>query len=368
MSALTRGKHAEGLGTMLELIGLKKSFDKTPVLNGISLNMREGEFVTLLGPSGCGKTTTLRIVAGLTEPDEGRVVLEGRDITNLVPEKRDVNTVFQSYALFPHMNVEKNISYGLRARGVKRAQWQERVREMLRLVELEGYEKRMPDKLSGGQRQRVAIARAVVLNPKILLLDEPLGALDLKLRRQMQQELKQIQKRLGIAFLYITHDQEEALNMSDRIAIMQQGRFEQIGTPEEVYERPATRFAAGFIGQTNFLSCQVEEVLPDGGLTLSFGGTRFPARRPDFAVRPGETIAVCLRMERVRLTRAPQGACAIPGVLKSRRYAGGSIREEVEVFGGQEIALIMQSASEERVEEGQQVYLCWNREEAALVR
>ena len=209
--------------TILELDHIEKHFGDTGVLHGVSLSVQHGEFVTLLGPSGCGKTTTLRIIAGLETPDAGRVVLRGKDVTAAPPEKRDVNTVFQNYALFPHMNVEKNISYGLRVRGVKKPEWQRRVAEMLRLVQLEGYEKRMPSQLSGGQRQRVAIARAVVLNPKLLLLDEPLGALDLKLRQQMQQELKDIQKRLGIAFAYITHDQEEALNMSDRIATMREG-------------------------------------------------------------------------------------------------------------------------------------------------
>lgn len=208
---------------LLEIQDLHKSFGAQEVLKGISLSIAHGEFVTLLGPSGCGKTTTLRIIAGLEQPDSGRVLLSGQDVTALPPDKRNVNTVFQNYALFPHMNVEKNISYGLRVRGAKKADWQKCVEEMLRLVQLEGYEKRMPSQLSGGQRQRVAIARAVVLNPDALLLDEPLGALDLQLRRQMQSELKTIQKRVGIAFVYITHDQEEAMNMSDRIAIMRAG-------------------------------------------------------------------------------------------------------------------------------------------------
>lgn len=242
---------------LLEIQDLHKSFGAQEVLKGISLSIAHGEFVTLLGPSGCGKTTTLRIIAGLEQPDSGRVLLSGQDVTALPPDKRNVNTVFQNYALFPHMNVEKNISYGLRVRGAKKADWQKCVEEMLRLVQLEGYEKRMPSQLSGGQRQRVAIARAVVLNPDALLLDEPLGALDLQLRRQMQSELKTIQKRVGIAFVYITHDQEEAMNMSDRIAIMRAGQFEQVGTPEDVYDRPQTNFAARFIGQTNLLSGEV---------------------------------------------------------------------------------------------------------------
>ena len=353
---------------MLNIRGLKKQFDQSDVLRGVSLDIAAGEFVTLLGPSGCGKTTTLRIVAGLTAPDEGSVVLDGRDITALPPEKRDVNTVFQSYALFPHMNVGKNISYGLRVRGVRREERDRRVAEMLRLVALEGFEKRMPSQLSGGQRQRVAIARAVVLGPKLLLLDEPLGALDLKLRQQMQRELKDIQKRLGIAFLYVTHDQEEALNLSDRIAIMRDGLIEQIGAPEDVYERPATRFAAEFIGQSNFLRCEVAQT--DGCVpVLSYAGHRFPGRAGGPDVRVGDAVDVCLRIERVRLSRVPSAAeCCLPGVLRSRHYAGGSIRETVELPGGQQILAIQQTSGEEQLEEGERIYVSWNPNEAALVR
>lgn len=352
---------------MLEIRNLKKQFDHADVLRGVSLTIETGEFVTLLGPSGCGKTTTLRIVAGLTEPDEGSVLLDGVDITRLPPEKRDVNTVFQSYALFPHMNVGKNIAYGLRVRGVKKEERARRVEEMLRLVALEGFEKRMPSQLSGGQRQRIAIARALVLGPKLLLLDEPLGALDLKLRQQMQRELKDIQKRLGIAFLYVTHDQEEALNLSDRIAIMRDGLIEQIGAPEDIYERPTTRFAAEFIGQSNFLRCEVVEA-ENATPILSYAGRRFPGRAGGPELRAGDEVEVCLRLERVRLSRAPMGPCSLPGVLKSRHYAGGSIRETVALSGGQEVLAIQQSSGEERLEEGEQVYVSWNPNEAALVR
>ena len=352
---------------LLRLKGLEKSFDRHPILRGISLDVQSGEFVTLLGPSGCGKTTTLRIIAGLLDPDAGSVELDGRDITALAPEKRDVNTVFQNYALFPHMNVEKNISYGLRVRGMKKPEWQKRVTEMLRLVQLEGYEKRMPGQLSGGQRQRVAIARAVVLNPRLLLLDEPLGALDLKLRRQMQQELKDIQRRLGIAFVYITHDQEEALNMSDRIAIMHEGRFEQIGTPEEIYERPATRFAAGFIGQTNLLEAKVVSADADG-VVLEYAGTRLPARRPDFDVQAGDTVALSLRTERVGFARTPLGGCALPATLKSRHYAGGSMRAVLTLDGGREVLAQCPSADRAQGEIGERVLLSWNPGEAPVVR
>ncbi len=352
---------------LLRLSGLEKSIEGTQILRGISLDVQPGEFVTLLGPSGCGKTTTLRIIAGLLSPDAGTVSLDGRDITNLAPEKRDVNTVFQNYALFPHMNVEKNISYGLRVRGVKKPEWQRRVAEMLRLVQLEGYEKRMPSQLSGGQRQRVAIARAVVLNPKLLLLDEPLGALDLKLRQQMQQELKDIQKRLGIAFIYITHDQEEALNMSDRIAIMREGQFEQIGTPEEIYEHPQTRFAAGFIGQTNLIEMDVQAVSEDG-LTLAYGGASVPARRAEFPVQPGEKVALSLRTERIGYARTPLEACALPATLKSRHYAGGSMRAILKLDTGREVLVLCQSAQRAEGEIGDRVYLSWNPAEAPVVR
>lgn len=352
---------------LLRLENLEKSFDGNPVLNGISLSVESGEFVTLLGPSGCGKTTTLRIIAGLLEPDGGRVYLEGKDITNLEPEKRDLNTVFQNYALFPHMNVEKNISYGLRIKGMKRPEWQKRVGEMLSLVQLQGYEKRMPAQMSGGQRQRVAIARAVVLNPKLLLLDEPLGALDLKLRRQMQQELKDIQRRLGIAFIYITHDQEEALNMSDRIAIMNAGCFEQVGTPEEIYERPRTRFVADFVGQTNLLEMTVIDK-DESGLTLEYAGRRVPARKADFEVNIGEKVSLSLRTERISFSRNADKTCLLPGTLRAKHYAGGSMRAVIALEDGREMTVLCQSGDRAEGEIGERVYLSWNRDEAPVVR
>lgn len=232
---------------ILELKGIKKSFDTTNVLKGIDFQVEEGEFITILGSSGCGKTTTIRIVAGLEEADEGTVFLNGQEVTNLEPNERNVNTVFQNYALFPHMTVEGNVGYGLKIKNVPKAEIKKRVDEVLELVQLEGYGKRKPSELSGGQKQRVAIARAIVNNPQILLLDEPLGALDLQLRRQMQVELKNLQQSLHITFIYITHDQEEAAAMSDRIVVMNEGRIEQIGTPKEIYEAPATEYVANFI-------------------------------------------------------------------------------------------------------------------------
>ena len=245
----------------LELKEIKKSFtEEEAVLDNISLKISKGEFITLLGSSGCGKTTTLRIIAGLEQPDAGSVWLDGREVTGLEPNQRNVNTVFQNYALFPHMNVAENIGYGLKLKKVPKSEIRKKVSQMLELVQLEGYEKRKPSELSGGQKQRVAIARALVNNPEVLLLDEPLGALDLQLRRAMQIELKHLQKKLGITFIYITHDQEEAINMSDRIAVMKDGRIEQIGTPDEIYNHPKTSYVATFVGNANILHGVAESI------------------------------------------------------------------------------------------------------------
>ena len=282
--------------SILTLQNIHKSFDGVKVLDGICLSVEAGQFVTLLGPSGCGKTTTLRIIAGLEQPDEGAVILGGADVTKLPPEKRAVNTVFQNYALFPHMNVHKNIAYSLRLRREKKDVIDRRVEELLSTVQLEGYGRRMPAQLSGGQRQRVAIARALACDPQLLLLDEPLGALDLQLRRQMQVELKALQKKLGITFIYITHDQEEALNMSDLIAVMNGGRFEQIGSPEDIYERPTTRFAAQFIGQSNILEGTVVQAM-EGHAQVELCPGNFITVKGGFA--PGERIALSVRAERI---------------------------------------------------------------------
>ena len=264
--------------TLLSLQHISKNFGEGDVLRDISLDVARGEFVTLLGASGCGKTTTLRIISGLETPDEGTVLLDGRDVTALPPERRPVNTVFQSYALFPHMNVEKNVAYGLRVRRMDKASIEKRVREMLELVQMADFAKRMPSQLSGGQRQRIAIARALAPEPELLLLDEPLGALDLQLRRQMQLELKRLQKKLGITFVYITHDQEEAINMSDRIAVMRGGRFEQLGTPEEIYDEPKTHYVAQFIGRSTILSGRGEAVGKDTAAHAAASRRTLPAR------------------------------------------------------------------------------------------
>lgn len=347
---------------ILELSGITKDFGQGEVLRGIDLSVAPGEFLTLLGPSGCGKTTTLRIIAGLESPSSGQVLLDGVDVTNWPPEARNVNTVFQNYALFPHMTVAGNIGYGLKIRGAKKSLIQKKVDEMLRLVQLEGFEKRSPASLSGGQRQRVAIARAVVLAPKLLLLDEPLGALDLQLRRQMQTELKALQETLGISFVYITHDQEEALNMSNRIALMREGVFEQIGTPEEMYENPRTRFAAGFIGQTNLLECVMSSAD-----ALSVADQTVPAHIPPHVeAKAGDTVALCLRMERLKVgTKPPEGHFSLRGKLVEHRFANGSLRMVVELSDGQQLTALSQTRRD--VEPGDCVHVWWNAEHAAVV-
>lgn len=288
---------------LLELKNLTKSFGTNQVLKGIDMKIEEGEFITLLGSSGCGKTTTLRIIAGLEEPDEGQVLLNGKDITALEPNHRDINTVFQNYALFPYMNVEKNISYGLRLKKVPKEEIKKHVEEMLSMVQLEGYGKRKPEELSGGQKQRVAIARAVINRPGVLLLDEPLGALDLKLRRQMQSELKNLQKKLGITFIYITHDQEEAINMSDRIAVMRGGVFEQVGTPNEIYYHPRTSYVADFVGNANIFR------------------------------KAGKAYAI--RSEKVLLDG--EDACRYEAVVEEKSFAGGQLKLRFLLPDGQHI-------------------------------
>lgn len=288
---------------ILQLQNIHKSFDAGDVLKGVDLTIQRGEFITLLGSSGCGKTTTLRIIAGLEQPDSGSVLLENQDITSLAPNKRNVNTVFQNYALFPHMNVAENVGYGLRIKKTAKSEIEAKVAAMLKLVQLEDYGKRMPDQLSGGQRQRIAIARAVINEPKVLLLDEPLGALDLKLRRQMQLELKRLQKQLGITFIYITHDQEEAINMSDRIAVMNEGRVEQIGTPNDIYYHPRTAYVADFVGNANVIRMN------------------------------GQTLAI--RTENVLING--EEPCVHEAVVLEKSFAGGQLRILFELNDGQNI-------------------------------
>ena len=294
----------------VRITGLRKSYGPVVAVGGIDLEIERGEFFTMLGPSGSGKTTTLRMIAGFERPDAGTIELDGKDVASLPPFDRDVNTVFQDYALFPHMTVQQNVEYGLRVKKVPKADRRLKAQEVLALVRLEGYGDRKPGQLSGGQRQRVALARAIVNTPRALLLDEPLGALDLKLRQELQIELKQIQQELGMTFIYVTHDQEEALTMSDRIAVFNQGRIEQIGTPAEMYEHPATTFVAGFIGTSNLLQ------------------------------RNGRTFTV--RPEKIRLTTYEAGE-GEPGTITAAVYLGPVTKFIVSLDGGGELTVVQQN-------------------------
>lgn len=313
----------------VSLHGITKRFGEEVVaVDNVDLDIRDGEFFSLLGPSGCGKTTSLRMIAGLEFPTEGSIQIFGEEMGVRPPNKRPVNTVFQSYALFPHMNVHDNVAFGLQMKGVDKSEVVRRVGEVIDLVELTGMEKRKPKALSGGQQQRVALARALVNRPKVLLLDEPLGALDLKLRQTMQLELKDIQSEVGITFVYVTHDQEEALTMSDRIAVMSEGRIAQLGTSEEIYEHPDSLFVAGFVGEMCFLKA---EVVGDGKVKLA-GGDVIAARTPDGS--SGETT-LTVRPERLHLyvsrSDAPEGRNAIDGVVHRRTFLGDSIAYEVDI-------------------------------------
>ena len=351
---------------LLSLRHITKNFGEGDILRDISLDVHRGEFVTLLGASGCGKTTTLRIISGLEMPDEGQVILDGKDMTALPPESRPVNTVFQSYALFPHMNVEKNVAYGLRVRGADKHTIATRVQEMLELVQMQDFAKRMPAQLSGGQRQRIAIARALAPQPKLLLLDEPLGALDLQLRRQMQLELKRLQKKLGITFIYITHDQEEAVNMSDRIAVMRGGRFEQLGTPEEIYDAPQTRYVAQFIGRSTILTGRVETVGAESAVVSTPNG-RFTVDASRARLAAGETCELCVRTERMKASTEPVEGFDLPATVQEVRYAGGSVLTYVHLSDGTEAVATGEARMADAPQPGTRVYLHWNPAQAAVI-
>ncbi|HEY8422414.1 MAG TPA: ABC transporter ATP-binding protein [Thermoclostridium sp.] len=349
---------------ILQLDQIKKSFGGNEVLKGINLSINQGEFITLLGSSGCGKTTTLRIIAGLETPDSGRVILEGRDVTYDEPNKRCVNTVFQNYALFPHMTVEANIGYSLKLKRVDKATIKRTVEEALELVQLKGYGKRMPHELSGGEQQRVAIARAVVNQPKVLLLDEPLGALDLQLRRQMQTELKRLQTHLGITFLYITHDQEEALNMSDRIAVMRAGVFEQVGSPADIYDRPKTSYVAKFVGSANIIYGRAVTQNDDMITFTTDGGMGRVKHKGVVAAEQPVTVAV--RRESIRLIADEQGNEGIKAVVREKTFAGGLLQIVVTLINGSELVATRHGINSE-LKPGDHVLVTWNPENAVLV-
>jgi spermidine/putrescine transport system ATP-binding protein len=334
-------------GGEVQLVDLVKRFGDFTAVDGINLKVAPGEFFSLLGPSGCGKTTSLRMIAGFERPTEGQVVLDGIDVATVPPHKRNVNTVFQNYALFPHLNVEKNVAFGLRYKETSRGESGRLVGRALALVRLSGYEKRRPNQLSGGQQQRVALARALILNPSVLLLDEPLGALDAKLRKALQIELKAIQEEVGITFIYVTHDQEEALTMSDRLAVMSNGRIEQVGAPKEVYEEPSTAYVADFLGVSNLMDATAYGPA-EGGCRVRFGEFELIAGQgePD---AHGE-VKLSIRPERVELEDAgsggPDGIPArnrIPGMVERLVYVGSAMQVIVNLAPGDKLQALVQN-------------------------
>ena len=349
---------------IVRIADVDKSFDGERVVKKLNLDVERGEFLTMLGPSGCGKTTTLRMIAGFEVPTSGQIFLEGEDVDDKKPNERNVNTVFQNYALFPHMNVFDNIAFGLVEKKVKKDEIRRRVEEMIRLVQLDGMEKRMPSQMSGGQKQRVAIARALVNRPKVLLLDEPLGALDLKLRKQMQGELKALQRQLGITFIYVTHDQEEALTMSDRIAVMNRGRLEQVGTPEEVYNHPETKFVADFIGESNIIEGYVEHMTESSiEVTMESG----KAVIPETGYRMEEMVYLCIRPENLKISTEPKEGFRFRGQVREHIFIGSTNKTMIEMPNGQMLKSVT-PAEDELVPVGTAVNVYWNLGKAVVMR
>jgi len=355
-----------------------KRFHEVVAVDDLSLDVEQGEFFSMLGPSGCGKTTTLRMIGGFEETTGGTIYLGDADVTGLPPFKRDVNTVFQNYALFPHLNVRENVAFGLRRKKVNNAEIDQRVVAMLELVEMPGYEDRKPSQLSGGQQQRVALARALINHPKVLLLDEPLGALDLKLRKQMQIELKRIQTEVGITFIYVTHDQEEAMTMSDRIAVMRAGRIEQLGTPEELYERPRTEFVAGFLGVSNLLGGSVV------GRDDAFVSVRIAdgtvLRAPGDSVNGSATVRIGVRPEKLRVTPLEEGAGpaqaegglnSLDGTILDASYIGVSTQYLVKTRDGHRLTVYAQNletgGAAEALADGHPVRLTWQPQHTFVI-
>lgn len=349
---------------VLEIKDLVKAFAGENVLKSISLKVKKGEFLTLLGPSGCGKTTTLRIIGGFETATSGEVMLEGKHVENSQPHQRNVNTVFQNYALFPHMNVFNNVAYGLKLKKIGKQEIKTRVENMLALVELRDYKKRKISELSGGQKQRVAIARALVNDPEILLLDEPLGALDLKLRKQMQLELKKLQEKLKITFIYVTHDQEEALNMSDRIAVMKDGVIEQIGTPKDIYERPKTKFVASFIGESNLINVEALKSskeamhikLAEEEFYLPYN-TNIDTNKPVYA---------SIRPENIRYSTKKSDS-SIKGTVQEHSYVGVMIKTIIKLISGEAIIVYDYDKKRELLKEGTEVWVSFSNEDIVLV-
>ncbi len=351
----------------VELSGVTKRFDDVTAVDTVDLAIEDGEFFAMLGPSGCGKTTTLRMIAGLEFPTEGSLRIFGDEVGTLPPNKRPVNTVFQNYALFPHMNVLDNVSFGLRMQGTNKGEAQTKAKEAIGMVRLGGMEKRRPNQLSGGQQQRVALARALVNRPKVLLLDEPLGALDLKLRQEMQHELKSLQRELGVSFVFVTHDQEEALTMSDRIAVMSDGKLLQVGSPDEIYERPTSRFVADFIGQSNFLDGTVR----DPNTVVLENGTAVAASSP---YASGTKVALSLRPERIQIsdrgnsdTQPGTAGRGLNGVIREITYLGNALVYRVAIDWMEVEVRSENRPSVARLETGTNVALTWLEAGASVV-
>ena len=359
----------------VRLVDVVKRFGDVHAVDHIDLEVHDGEFFSLLGPSGCGKTTTLRMIGGFEQPSSGLIELQGQDVTWLSPYQRNVNTVFQNYALFPHLTIFENVAFGLRRKGVKGDEVTSRVKDMLTLVQLEGFEQRKPTQISGGQAQRVALARALINRPAVLLLDEPLGALDLKLRKQMQVELKRIQQEVGITFIYVTHDQEEAMTMSDRIAVMNLGRYEQLGDPESLYERPSTPFVAGFLGVSNLLPGTVQGKDERYATVKLSDDTLIKA--PSGLIDGHSDISVGVRPEKIRLRDAagpdatPSGHNTLNGIVRDVSYLGVSTQYQVEARGGVRLTVYEQNVERATRSElwarGEEVVLTWSPDHSFVV-
>ncbi|MFQ9626720.1 MAG: ABC transporter ATP-binding protein [Enterococcus avium] len=349
---------------MIRLVEISKKYDQTEVIKKLDLYIHQGEFLTLLGPSGCGKTTLLRMIAGFEQPTAGTILLNQEEVVNLPPYKRKINTVFQNYALFPHMTIEENISFGLKMNKLPKKEQTKRVKEMLQMVQLEGYEQRNLDQLSGGQKQRVAIARALVNYPKVLLLDEPLSALDLKLRKMMQIELKRLQRKLGITFVYVTHDQEEALTMSDRIAIMNKGRIEQLAEPREIYENPASTFVADFIGESNIFEGVVKEVSGKKAIITVENGEL--AVETETNIEPQMLVNVALRPEKIQLSMKRVPGFTLVGLVKEHYFAGNMNKTVVTMTDGMEVK-VNSLAEQKLLPVGTEVYPYWQLSDANVM-
>ena len=348
---------------IVQLEGVNKYFGKNHVVKNLNLSVEEGEFLTLLGSSGCGKTTTLRMIAGFEEPTSGSILVEGQAVEEKEPFERNVNTVFQSYALFPHKTIYDNVAYGLKMKKVPKTEIARRVKEIMALVQLTGFEERYPSQLSGGQKQRVAIARALINRPRVLLLDEPLGALDLKLRKQMQLELKRLQRKLNITFIYVTHDQEEALTMSDRIAVMHDGILDQLGTPEEIYEQPRTKFVATFIGETNIFEGNIKELAMGRVAVRIENGV---IRGCGYGFSRNEYITVSVRPEKMKFSAAPVKGFQLEAQVKDYVYAGSVVKCIAVLQNGMEIKMD-RLAREELPEPGSIIHPWWEEKDAVLL-